>query len=532
MVVSQILLSEFGLDNSQVKNIHSSLRILEPNNASGPSLCRIVSSNSKNFAWLGLKDALQAGPLIPVSHLRNIFSNLRTGALLFTAIAGFCDDGWGQNSQDPLPAPAPIAPDVNLAPPVPTDAPSVPDQRAAPNEANPNGPIIQTVEPPAKLSPVTGFEPVQDDLPKWRFHLGLDTSVTYDDNIFIQSTQRQSDVYFGVTPIVATGWGTFLADPTTVTGAISRFPEIAAEQAVGNAFFFRYAPQAVFFARHTDQNAFNEDVRVGGRWVSGKVTLQAEGRFQTLSAPNIDVGNRINSETTAGLLNLNYQVGQRTSLDSRFSLEHDSYQGGLNSTNDVISTILNYQALPKTMVGVGVGLGYATVENGQDQYYEQGLIHLRYTPTYKIALDLVGGAEVREIQNGPDRATPVFNFTASYAAQDSTTLRLTVSRQINTSVLYADQDIEATTVEANVRQRFFQKFFVTVGGGVQLDDYVDAGAAASRTDTFTYFGIQSAMEVTKWLSMKAGYRFQNNDSSVTEFGFHRNIADFQFNLQF
>ena len=57
MFVSRTLLSEFGLDNSQVKNIHSSLRILEPNDASGHSHCRIFSSNSKNFAWLGLKDA-------------------------------------------------------------------------------------------------------------------------------------------------------------------------------------------------------------------------------------------------------------------------------------------------------------------------------------------------------------------------------------------------------------------------------------------------------------------------------------------
>src|SRR5271163_1552970 len=110
------LLSEFGLDNTQLKNIHSSLRILRIKDAPGRSHSRIFRSNSKNFAWLGLKDALPVGPLIPLSNLRTILSNLRTGALLFTAIVGFCHSGWSQNPQDPLPEPAPIAPDVNLAP--------------------------------------------------------------------------------------------------------------------------------------------------------------------------------------------------------------------------------------------------------------------------------------------------------------------------------------------------------------------------------------------------------------------------------
>lgn len=456
-------------------------------------------------------------------------------------IVGFCHSGWTQNSQDPLPEPAPIAPDVNLAAPATPSAPpapprdplSLPDQAPPPTETKPNPPTFQTAQPtPVNLSPVTGFEPATDDLAKWRLRLGVDTSVTYDDNIFIQPTQRQADVYFGVKPIVATGWGTFLADPTTVTGGPSRFPEIAERLSLGNAFFFRYAPTALFFSDHTDQNAFDEDVRVAGRWISGKVTLEANASFQTSTEPNIDVGNRIHTETTSGFLNLNYQVAQRTSLDSRFSLEHDSYQGGLNSTDSVVSTFLNYQALPKTTVGVGCSVGYTTVESGQDQYYEQGLVHLHFAPTGKITLDLVGGAEARQIENGPSRATPVFDLEANYAALDSTSVHFKFARRTDTSALYEQQDIEEMTIEASVRQRVFQKFYITVNGGLQRDDYVDAGAAANRTDNFSYFGIESAMEVTKWFQMKAGYRFQNNDSSFAEFGFHRNIADFQFNLQF
>jgi hypothetical protein len=460
-------------------------------------------------------------------------SNLRTGALLLIIISGFCHSGWGQSSQDPLPDPVPPRSESIPQTPDSTLAPPVLDQSGTPAEGEPKAPIFPAQEPtPITISPVESLEPAPNDPPKWRFHLGLDTSVTYDDNIFIQPTQRQADVYFGVTPIVAAGWGTFLADPTAITGMPSRFPQMADREALENAFFFRYAPTAVFFTRHTDQNAFNEDAQVAGRWISGKLALEAEGRYQTLSEPNIDVGNRINSETTSGFLNMSYKATEKTSLDSRFSLEHDSYQGGLNSTDTSLSSILNYQALPKTSVGIGFAVGYTTVENGQNQYYEQGLIHLHYTPTARISLDLTGGAEVREIENGPNRTTPVFDFEASYAARDSTTITLKVARRTDTSVLYEEQDIEMTTVDASIRQRIFQKVFLTLNGGVQRDDYVDAGAAADRTDTFSYFGAEFAVEVTKWLSMKAGYHFQNDDSSLAEFGFRRNLADFQFNLRF
>ena len=458
---------------------------------------------------------------------RQKLSNPKTRILLLTLFVGVCSPGRGQVSKAPLPESIPITPEVVLSPPGNTEQPGT-SGGGEPRSLS----FPVTEPPPIIILPVQPVAPAAADLPKWRFHFRLDTSVTYDDNIFIQPSQRQSDVYFGVTPYLAAGWGTFQAEPGNITGVPSRFPQIAERDAAGNAFFFRYAPTAVFFADHTDQNSFNEDVLVSGRWSSGKLTLEAEGRFQTLSAPNIDVGTRINNEVASGLLNVNYQVAQKTSLDSRFAIERNSYQGGLNSLDTSVSSILNYQALPKTTVGLGGSFGYTTVESGQDQYYEQGLLHLRYLPTYKITLDLTGGVEVRQIQNGPDHITPVFNFDISYAAHESTTMSLKVSRQTATSALFQDQDIQGTTIEASVRQLIFQKLYITVSGGYQHSDYVNAGVAANRTDDYFYGGIESAVEITKWFSVKAGYRFQKDDSSVAEFGFRRNIADLQFSLRF
>lgn len=433
----------------------------------------------------------------------------------------------------PLPAPEPIT--LPESTPLLPDSPLPPAERPASSDFLTPPPIPSTtsVEPGGPGQPGEPLAPPpQPDDSKWHVHVRLASTLTYDDNIFIQPSQKQADYYFGVTPLIAAGWGTFQADPTNVTGVGSRFPEITARDYLGNAILFRYAPTFLLFVHHRDQDAVNQDAMVGGRWVSDKLTLDGAARFQTLSAPDIDVGNRINSEVTSALLNAHYQMTQRTSLDSRFALQHDSYQGGLDSTDLEITSLLNYQIRPKTMIGIGAGLGYTTVEGGQDQYYEQGLFHARWEPTAKLSFQGTVGVEVRQITNGATRVTPVFEAGINYAALDSTVFRLSASRHTETSALYFEQDIQRTTIEASIRQRLLQKIYLTVSGGFQHIDYVNAGASANRTDNFTYFGIQSAWEVTKWLSMRASYRHQDDDSSNGDFSFRRNLTDFQVNIQF
>lgn len=369
-------------------------------------------------------------------------------------------------------------------------------------------------------------------MPRWNFHVRLETSLTYDDNIFIQPREKQADFYFGITPVIAVGWGRFQADPSTVTGLSSRFPQVAARNIAGNLFLFRYAPTAEIFVHRSDQNTVNQDVSLAGRWIGSKLTLDTAARFEKLTAPDIDVGDRIESTVTSAFLNANYQFTEKTSLDSRFAFEHDSYQNGLDSSDFSLATLLNYQILPKTMVGLGVGGGYTTVEGGREQYYEQGLLHFRYDPTFKISFDGTVGAEVRQIHGGPDHVTPVVEFAATYAAQDSTTIRLSVSRRTEASALFGEQDIERTTVEGSVRQRFWQKAYISLSGGYQHIKYVDAGSAANRDDNYAYFGVETSMEVTRWLSARASYRHEENTSSSDDFSFRRNLVELQVNYQF
>jgi hypothetical protein len=368
----------------------------------------------------------------------------------------------------------------------------------------------------------------------WRIDLGIEFSATYDDNIFIQHQARASDLYFGITPIVVITWGRPIPALATLSGDMSRFLRLVPQNVIGNSLLVRYTPTATFFTRHSAENSFDEDLEIDGRLRTAKTLFEIEGRLQTLSSPDIDVGNRINREVYSAFADLNYALTEKTSIDSRLDFDHTSYQGGLSFTDIGERITLDYKLRPKTTLGLGAGFGFTNVEQGSNQYYEQGLLHFHYVPTDKVTLDILGGVEARQVTNGTDRTNPVFNVEASYAAGQSTVILLNASRRTETSAIFESQNIERTTVELNLRQLLFQKVYLTLGGGYQEAKYVDASGAAgaNRTDDFAYFGVSFAKDITRWCSLRVGYRYQHNESTLSDFAFARNLADLQFHVQF
>lgn len=393
--------------------------------------------------------------------------------------------------------------------------------------------------PTDRAAGVTPVVPVEmatvvnrEELSPWRVHVRLETSLTYDDNIFIQPSRKQSDFYFGISPLMAAGWGQFRADPTTVTGETSRFPQVAARNAGGNALLIRYVPTARFFVRRDDENTVDHDVALGGRWAGQKLAVDAAARFQRATAPDIDVGNRITSTVVGASINANYQATGKTSVDARAAFEHRAYDGGVDSTDASFGALLNYQVLPKTMIGIGGSFGSTDVEGSGIQYYEQGLFHLRYEPTFKLSFEGTVGVEFRQFENGPNRTSPVAELAAEYTPQEATAWRLSVSHRVEASAIYSDQDTERTSIEGSIRQRFFQRMYLTLLGGYQTISYIGQETSANRDDDYFHVGVESAAEITKWLSIKASYRHQVNESSLREFGFERNVADFRVSVQF
>ena len=134
---------------------------------------------------------------------------------------------------------------------------------------------------------------------RWHVAPHLQLRATYDDNIFIQP-KKTPDFIFSCAPGIGIGfWDSekerekYLErqrDPTLV------------ERTRGSFLFVDYTAILLGFARHSSQNAFDQDARFDARWERDKLTLGGSVRYESKSEANIDIGGRVRRRTLSAEL--------------------------------------------------------------------------------------------------------------------------------------------------------------------------------------------------------------------------------------
>src|SRR6478752_8254097 len=88
----------------------------------------------------------------------------------------------------------------------------------------------------------------------FHYQLSLTVRGVWDDNIFISHTDKVSDYYFAIEPIVTIEWG-------DIAGRSRSYLRLD------------YMPSAILFVDHSDQDAFNQYLHLEGGYSSGRLTL-------------------------------------------------------------------------------------------------------------------------------------------------------------------------------------------------------------------------------------------------------------------
>jgi hypothetical protein len=96
------------------------------------------------------------------------------------------------------------------------------------------------------------------------------------------------------------------------------------------------------------------------------------------------------------------------------------------------------------------------------------------------------------------------------------------------------QDFAGTTIEASVRQRFLQRFFVAVAGGYENSDYFSTVSAVSSNRQDDYYFVQPSIDfsITRFWTFGAYYLHRQNDSSSVSFSFDDNQVGLRSGLVF
>jgi len=297
----------------------------------------------------------------------------------------------------PRPAPTPTQP--TPGPEVPT-GPAVPTPPPAKTEEEPRPQVEPTVEQrriPEQIGPTreaTQTAPffVGPDLfnpPAPQGWLTITPSFTlsgeYNDNIFLSSTDKRSDVIFGLTPGVTVTMrrpGFRLLAGYNIGGEVfvreSSLSDFGKEQRFSGDLFYQISPRLTFtlsdqfiFAR--DSNAITAGGVSVGRRDAYRNTLTPRLRFQATpstgfslvgsytairfsdTADKSESTGEVNSDTYRGVLGIDQRITARATGLLNFEVAYFNFEGQSSARTYTPTVGLAYQITPTLRASVGGG---------------------------------------------------------------------------------------------------------------------------------------------------------------------------------
>ncbi len=400
------------------------------------------------------------------------------------------------------------------------------------NVDNPeDAPLPQAIEPGQDE---TGLSAIFNDADgELKTAVRADARLTYDDNIFINRRDGQADLIFTLSPTIAAGIGD--VRPEFRRLALSTLSPAVIDESYnpGSFLFARYTPTLSVFFDNSGEDALDHDAAVEAQWRQNYLKLGSETRFQTLSDIDIDVGDRVRrsifSQDFTGL----YDYSDRTAFEFRLRGLIRHYPSQIDSQEVIMQNAVNYRVGARTLVGLGLTLGWLHAEGSGDQPYEQLLIRGRYHLSEKI--DLYGnlGIEFRQLERREDRIEPVFQAGLSYQPWEQTSLTLGLARRVDNSAGTPGFDLISTEVDFEVRQRFAGHYYIGFVARYQSAQYLsivdDSGA---RRDEIVLLRPYAKMDISKSAAIEVGYSFRSDDSNVDRFTFKQNRVYVQFDALF
>jgi len=373
--------------------------------------------------------------------------------------------------------------------------------------------------------------------PKWKVVTYVSQTTTIDDNIYISNSNKQSDVYFTLSPGFAAGWGDFrsvlLGKTSTFSDEYVQTRMPLNEPTTGDYAFMNYTANATHFLSHDSADAVDQDAEIKSQWAFSKTILGLNAQVQELSGPEVDLGMRTRRTIFTIDATANYTVSDKTSFDFDAGGTVRRYASELSSSELHGQAFMNYQWAPKTSIGVGVAAGLRQLDTTPDQYYQQGLLRASYNATERLSINLNGGIEVDEASGGSTQLNPVFGLGASYNIDAQDDLGLNASRSTSSSAVTTGETTETTAVNIEFRRRIYASFSFAFSLGYQnLEFYDQALSTLARTDNYIFLRPSVTYSFAEWSQLELAYEYHRDVSSQRSFDFGENVASLELNLIF
>jgi hypothetical protein len=373
-----------------------------------------------------------------------------------------------------------------------------------------------------------------------RFRLGGVVQATYDSNILLEESNAKSDIYFILAPTLALGGGAFSESLTMQQQAILQ------SQSFENAdlirlpsrpfYYLSYIPSYTAFVDHTNLNSFDNDVSGAMQIILRRLALGAFVRFQTLRAPDIDVGTRTREQWTSARAYALYTLSDRTQLNADIFLQDRNFQNYISSFELWNEDWLDYRYSSKTSFGAGVAAGLLIPSAGPQEYYGRVQARATWNATRKIVVAAKVGLELRTVSGGGEKLYPVFGLEGRYAINSRTSLGLSIYQYIQSSADQAALIYVGRGLSVGIQEKILDRYQFGASVGYTNTEYdnafVQSSGAVARTDNFVYADSSLRMDLSQWVDSQVGVEFRKNRSSETGFSFNEVLASWAVRVKF
>ena len=334
----------------------------------------------------------------------------------------------------------------------------------------------------------------------------------YDDNISATTTRRENDVAVAVEPGLAFGLGDF------------RLHE-------NNYLTADYTGRWTSYLDHSSADAYEQFANLQAQLAFVNWKFNTIFRFLDLDDVDIDAGTRESRQIYDTAQVANYQISDKNFGEVQAENIVRDYESSPDSVEWQGRALYNYRWDPKLTLGGGFAGGDLAIDGASGQTYEQGLVRVLYDPTDKFQTQTQGGMELRQLGNGDDRATPVFDLNADFHLHPGTDFDFNAYRRIasSSSSFIQSLDYTATGVSLAAAQELGLAWLATMKIGYENNSYfyTDVGAGSPREDNFFYINPTLEFRFTHYAKLELFYDYRQNDSNNA----NRSFSDDQTGLR-
>jgi hypothetical protein len=365
-------------------------------------------------------------------------------------------------------------------------------------------------------------------------HPGLGFETRYTDNVFLNANSegKVEDTVYTIIPSV----------------------DIELERGAGElfGFLFLYKGEDEHYDKLRDtQDTFNHNaaarLNFGGPGLRSDLSV---GAFYNKSrnVGNRDfqsnLGNRVDSQTTAGFLDFIYSYSdvldfqldldfKREQYDESFSLQNaDTYDFGGSTF---------WQATPLLAYGFKYNhriRDYETLSFNNDNSHEDQLyLAFKWEPTTLIEGEFSIGIDLIRFQNVSEQDTQnlVYEFNLNYHPRERTEFYLRSSRKILDSTFENIQTFIYSNIGLGFTQKLMDKFKLQVDGVYENRDYrrpTPSFPNKVRKDNNIESSVALIYQIKWWLQAKAKYNYRQNKSNFDNVEFTSNTGLFEVSLKY